>query len=270
MIEKGFTPRDSTIYNLEAYWDDDKNAVRLEWENLDNNTSYCIMRSDTQGNNDYLETIIGSATEYYDYKAASGQTYTYTVVPKTEENIYGELETTIDTNLNRMSIYFLSEVEYQRPPSDVSIVRIDTNYMYRDKQYRVEKTYNIDLDFHDVEIKHNINRNLQIGYNGLPIVTVGADNYDSFPLEFTFGQVSCGKGGQMNIFAHTHNDYLEWKKYIASGLPVVIKDIIGNIWFGTITDHSPTPSTVGNPYLYKISLEFTQSRNMNETRILSS
>lgn len=265
-----FITQDTTIDNLFSYWDNDKNAVKLVWTNLIDNTSYCIMRTDTNGNNEYLETIIGSATEYYDYKVSNGQMYTYSVTPKTTDNIYSAIETTIEVNLNRMSIYFLSEVEYQRPSGDISIVRVDTNYMYKDTQYKVEKIYCIDLDYHEMKITHNINRNIQVGYNGLPIVTVGTDNYDSFPLEFTFGQVRCNSGRQMEIFAHTHNDYLEWRKYVASGLPVVIKDIMGNIWFGTITDHSPTPNIVGEPNLYQISLEFTQSRNMNETRILSS
>lgn len=256
------------IKNLTSYFDIVQNRCVLKWENITNNISYTILRTNSVGYTEYLETIIGNVSVYYDYKATNRETYTYTIIPKTDVEICNHGKTSVSTDFNNMSLYFLSEVKYEVPPEYISAVRTDTNLMYEDAQYRIEKSYSIELNFKDIEITHNIKRDIQISHNGMPIVTVGQDNYDSFPLEFTFGNVKCidGKG---KIDTLTQQDYLEWRSYIASGLPVVVKDIIGNIWFGTITEHNPKTDTQSNIYMYHINLNFTQSRNIDKTRILT-
>lgn len=257
------------ITNLNSYFDKKYNRCILMWDNIADNSSYIVLRTDSSGKEEYLETIIGSTDIYYDYKVSNREKYVYSVIPKTNDNIGDALTTEVSTNFNYMSIYFLSEVGYEVPPEYISATRVDVNTMYGDAQYKIEKMYSVELNFNDVEITHNIKRDIQIGHTGLPIVTVGADSYDSFSLEFTFGQIKCINGNE-KIDVLTQKDYLEWRNYIASGLPVIIKDIIGNIWFGTITEHNPKPDTTSNLYMYNISINFTQTRDMDKTRILTN
>ena len=66
-----------------------------------------------------------------------------------------------------------------------------------------------------------------------------------------------------------YKTFQKWKSDVNSKQPVLIKDIVGNVWFGAITSHTYTPDDSGNYKTYTIKIDFVQTRDMyadNQTR----
>ena len=72
------------------------------------------------------------------------------------------------------------------------------------------------------------------------------------------------------FLASDYRTFQKWKEDINTKQPVLVKDSMGNVWFGTIVEHTYTPDyTGGNYQLYTIKINFEQTRDMNKTRILT-
>ena len=193
--------------------------------------------------------------------------YEYVVIPKTSSAIYSQETTTIETSFSDWCIYFLEEVPYTRPSTSITDVRIYYNYMYGDKQFKVSSAWKVQLDPKIEDITHNIQRDVNDPYNGKPSITYGNKDYDTFSLEFSLGNLSCP------TYQMTGNDYRtfeKWKEDVNSKKSVMIKDSKGNVWFGAITGHSYNVDyeDVTNQ-LYQIKIDFTQTRDMYKTRVLT-
>ena len=258
------------IKDLKATLDSNKNAVKLTWKNADgiSPTSYMILRKDTDGNIQYLETVQKSSiTSYIDYSCGSDLTYQYIVIPKTATEIYQQATVTVKTVFDDWEIYFLTEIPYERPSKTITDVRIYYNYMYGDKQFKVKSAWKIQLQPEIDDITHNIKRDKSDTYRGKPAITYGNMNYDSFSLSFMLGNISCPDYG---IVGGDYRTFQKWKEDINTKQPVLVKDSMGNVWFGTIVEHTYTPDyTGGNYQLYTIKINFEQTRDMNKTRILT-
>lgn len=258
------------ITELKATLDSNKNAVKLTWKNADGviPTSYMILRKDTDGNTQYLETVQQSSiTSYIDYSCGSDLTYQYIVIPKTAMEIYQQATVTVKTVFDDWEIYFLTEIPYERPSTTITDVRIYYNYMYGDKQFKVKSAWKIQLQPEIDDITHNIKRDKSDTYRGKPAITYGNMNYDSFSLSFMLGNISCPDYG---IAGGDYRTFQKWKEDINTKQPVLVKDSMGNVWFGTIVEHTYTPDyTGGNYQLYTININFEQTRDMNKTRILT-
>lgn len=258
------------ITELKTTLDSNKNAVKLTWKNADGitPTSYMILRKDTGGNIQYLETVQKSSiTSYIDYSCGSDLTYQYIVIPKTVTEIYQQATVTVKTVFDDWEIYFLTEIPYERPSTTITDVRIYYNYMYGDKQFKIKSAWKIQLQPEIDDITHNIKRDKSDTYRGKPAITYGNMDYDSFSLSFMLGNISCPDYG---IVGGDYRTFQKWKEDINTKQPVLVKDSMGNVWFGTIVEHTYTPDyTGGNYQLYTIKINFEQTRDMNKTRILT-
>lgn len=258
------------ITDLKATLDSNKNAVKLTWKNADGvtPTSYMILRKNTDGNIQYLETVQKSSiTSYIDYSCGSDLTYQYIVIPKTATEIYQQATVTVNTVFDDWEIYFLTEIPYERPSTTITDVRIYYNYMYGDKQFKVSSAWKIQLQPEIDDITHNIKRDKSDTYRGKPSITYGNMDYDSFSLSFMLGNISCSDYG---IVGGDYRTFQKWKEDINTKQPILVKDSMGNVWFGTIVEHTYTPDyTGGNYQLYTIKINFEQTRDMNKTRILT-
>lgn len=258
------------ITELKATLDGNKNAVKLTWKNADGvtPTSYMILRKDTDGNIQYLETVQKSSiTSYIDYSCGSDLTYQYIVIPKTATEIYQQATVTVKTVFDDWEVYFLTEIPYERPSTTITDVRIYYNYMYGDKQFKVTSAWKIQLQPEIDDITHNIKRDKSDTYRGKPSITYGNMDYDSFSLSFMLGNISCSDYG---IVGEDYRTFQKWKEDINTKQPILVKDSMGNVWFGTIVEHTYTPDyTGGNYQLYTIKINFEQTRDMNKTRILT-
>lgn len=258
------------IKDLKAILDSNKNVVKLTWKNADGvtPTSYMILRKDTDGNIQYLETVQKSSiTSYIDYSCGSDLTYQYIVIPKTVTEIYQQATVTVNTVFDDWEIYFLTEIPYERPSTTITDVRIYYNYMYGDKQFKVSSAWKIQLQPEIDDITHNIKRDKSDTYRGKPSITYGNMDYDSFSLSFMLGNISCSDYG---IVGGDYRTFQKWKEDINTKQPILVKDSMGNVWFGTIVEHTYTPDyTGGNYQLYTIKINFEQTRDMNKTRILT-
>lgn len=92
-------------------------------------------------------------------------------------------------------------------------------------------------------------------------------NYDSFPVSFILGNVSCP---DYNIVGGDYRTFQKWKDDINSKQPILLKDSMGHVWFGSIMNHKFVPDYNGVNYnLYTIKFDFEQTRDMyadNQTR----
>lgn len=268
-IEAVCTIPDGTIgiKNLKASLVDNKNAVKLTWENVVSPTSYMILRKTSDGKIQYIETVQKLTDTYYDYSCGDLSEYEYIVIPKTSSVVYQQSTVKIKTVFSDWAIYFLDEVPYERPSTTITDVRIYYNYMYGDKQFKVASAWKIQLEPTIDGITHNIEREKNEVYRGKPAVTYGNMNYDSFTLEFMLGTLSCPD------YQMTGNDlktFEKWKQDINSKKPVIIKDSKGNVWFGSIAGHTYNIDYEdGANQLYTIKIDFIQSREMNKTRVLT-
>lgn len=258
------------IKDLKATLDDTHNAVKLTWVNEANvaPTSYIIQRINPDGTQQYLETVQkASITSYTDYSCGSNLLYKYIVIPVTNNMVYRQVEVTIQTHFNDWAIYYLTEVPYERPSTSITDVRIYYNYMYGDKQFNVKSFWKVQIEPEIGDISHNIKRDKDDSLEGKPVITYGNMNYDTFSLSFALGNLSCPD----NIITNgDYGDFQKWKADINSKRPVLIKDSIGNVWFGVITSHTYTPDYSGMDYkFYTIKVDFEQTRDMyaeNQTR----
>ncbi len=255
------------IKNLKASLVDDKNAVKLTWENVTSPTSYMILRKMSDGRIQYIETVQKRTTTYFDYSCGDGMEYEYIVIPKTSSIVYKQATVKIKTVFSDWAIYFLDEIPYERLSTTITDVRIYYNYMYGDKQFKVASAWKVQLAPKIDEITHNILREVNDPYRGKPAVTYENKDYDSFTLEFKLGALSCPD------YQMTGNDlrtFKKWKQDINSQKPVMIKDSKGNVWFGAITGHTYNIDYEDSAnQLYTIKIDFTQTRDMRKTRILT-
>lgn len=258
------------ITNLTASLDNSKNSVILTWENVAGvvPTGYMILRKDSANNIQYLETIQQkSLTKYVDYSCGCNKTYQYIVVPKMVDMIYQQATVSITTKFDSWAIYFLTEVPYSRPSESITDVKIYYDYMYGDKQFKVTDRWKIELEPKVDNIAQILKRNKNDVYRGKPTITYGNMNYDSFKLSFVLGNLSCWDNDLINTDYQTLQ---KWKTEVGSNHNVLIKDTNGAVWFGAITEHSYTPDySSGNYQLYTIDIDFVQTRDMCNTRILT-
>ena len=261
----------SAIENITYSFDETKNAIKLSWDIKSGYApaSYMIMR---QGKNDsspqYLYTITSSASYFYDYKACSEQAYIYYITPKTANTCYKTEMAVGVCEFDMWSIYFLTESKYTKPSSTITDTKLFYTTMYGDKQYRVSKTYRVQLDVESGEITHNISREIVENYAKKPMAIVGDKDYVSFSLTFMLGNVLCGTDDEISNYSQS--DFEIWKDWINTGKPIMIKDIKGNCWFGTITSHSFEIDYSVSKYMpYKVTIDFTETRNLDKTRIIN-
>ena len=258
------------ITDLKATLDSGNNTVKLTWKNATNikPTSYIIQRIDEDGNQQYLETLQKeSATSYTDYSCGNNLKYKYIVIPVTTTTVYQQATVDVTTNFDDWEIYFLTEVPYERPSKSITDVRIYYNYMYGDKQFKVTSAWKVQMNPEIDDITHNILRDKQDTYRGKPAITYGDMNYDSFPVSFILGNVSCP---DYNIVGGDYRTFQKWKDDINSKQPILLKDSMGHVWFGSIMNHKFVPDYNGVNYnLYTIKFDFEQTRDMyadNQTR----
>ena len=249
-----------------------KNGIKLTWKLADgvSPTSYMFLRKDDRGNVKYLETKSYGENDtklYSDYSCRSGTEYEYIVIPKTKTTVYEEATVKVKSKFDCWTIYFLKQVPYSRPDTSITDVRIYYNYMYGDKQFSVTDVWKVQISPEIDDIEHNIQRDIDDSYMGKPMITYGNMNYDSFTLSFELGNLSCPS---RDLIGTDYRTFETWKADINSQAPVMIKDPIGNIWVGAITEHTYTPDYAGHNYqLYKIKIKFVQTQDMNKTRIKS-
>ena len=258
------------ITDLKATLDSGNNTVKLTWKNATDikPTSYIIQRIDEDGNQQYLETLQKeSATSYTDYSCGNNLKYKYIVIPVTVTTVYQQATVDITTNFDDWEIYFLTEVPYERPSKSITDVRIYYNYMYGDKQFKVTSAWKVQMNPKIDDITHNILRDKHDTYRGKPAITYGDMNYDSFPVSFILGNVSCP---DYNIVGGDYRTFQKWKDDINSKQPILLKDSMGHVWFGSIMNHTFVPDYNGGNYnLYTIKFDFEQTRDMyadNQTR----
>ena len=257
------------ITDLKATVDTVKNTVKLTWKNATGvtPTSYIIQRINSDGTQQYLETIQKtSATSYIDYTCGGDMIYQYIVIPVTTTTVYQQAKVPIATKFDDYEIYFLTEVPYERPSKSITDVRIYYNYMYGDKQFKVTSSWKVQLNPDIGNVDHNIKRDKSDTERGKPVITYGNMDYDSFSLSFLLGHISCPDYG---LTDGDYKTFQKWKSDVNSKQPVLIKDIVGNVWFGAITSHTYTPDDSGNYKTYTIKIDFVQTRDMyadNQTR----
>ena len=172
----------------------------------------------------------------------------------------------IATSFDDYEIYFLTEVPYERPSKFITDVRIYYNYMYGDKQFKVTSSWKVQLNPDIGDVDHNIKRDISDTERGKPVITYGNMDYDSFSLSFLLGHISCPDYG---LTGGDYKTFQKWKSDVNSKQPVLIKDTMGNVWFGAITSHTYTPDDSGNYKTYTIKIDFVQTRDMyadNQTR----
>lgn len=256
------------VTGLKATLDNTKNTVKLTWKNATGvtPTSYIIQRKNPDGTRQYLETIQKTATSYIDYTCGSDLLYQYVVIPVTKTTVYQQAVASISTKFDDYEIYFLTEVPYERPSKAITDVRIYYNYMYGDKQFEVTSAWKIQLQPRIDSVKHNIKRDKKDSLRGKPVITYGNMDYDSYSLSFTLGQLSCV---DYNLADGDYMTFQKWKADIKSKQPVLIKNTMGDVWFGSIVNHEYIPDDSGSYKLYNIKIDFEQTRDMytdNQTR----
>lgn len=262
----------SAMSNLTYSFMSDKNANGLFWTVNSGfaPASYMIMR---KGANDkspqYLFTIQHNTNYFFDYKACSNQEYTYYITPKTENFCYKtEAFEKAAGDFDMWSIYFLSEQKYTKPSSTITDTKLFYSTMYGDKQYKVDKTYLVQLDIESGDITHNISREIADNYMNKPIAIIGDKDYATFSLTFMLGNIFCSSNDE--LINYSQSDFEIWKDWVNTGKPVMIKDIKGNCWVGTITSHSFNIDYSVPKYMpYKITIEFTETQNLGKTRIIN-
>ena len=254
---------------MKATVDTVKNTVKLTWKNATGvaPTSYIIQRINSDGTQQYLETVQQtSASSYIDYTCGGDMIYQYIVIPVTTTTVYQQAKVPIATKFDDYEIYFLTEVPYERPSKSITDVRIYYNYMYGDKQFKVTSSWKVQLNPDIGNVDHNIKRDKSDTERGKPVITYGNMDYDSFSLSFLLGHISCPDYG---LTDGDYKTFQKWKSDVNSKQPVLIKDIVGNVWFGAITSHTYTPDDSGNYKTYTIKIDFVQTRDMyadNQTR----
>lgn len=261
----------SAIDNITYSFDETRNAIKLSW-NIKagySPTSYMIMRQDKNDKSpQYLYTITSSASYFYDYKACSNQAYIYYITPKTNGACYKTEMAVGIGDFDMWSIYFLSETKYTKPSSTITDTKLFYTTMYGDKQYKVDKSYRVQLDIESGSITHNISREIVENYAKKPMAIVGDKDYVSFSLTFMFGNILCGTDDEISNYSQS--DFEIWKDWVNTGKPVMIKDIKGNCWFGTITSHSFDIDYSVTKYMpYSVTIDFTETRNLDKTRIIN-
>ena len=257
------------ITDLKATVDTVKNTVKLTWKNATGvaPTSYIIQRINSDGTQQYLETVQQtSASSYIDYTCGGDMIYQYIVIPVATTTVYQQAKVPIATSFDDYEIYFLTEVPYERPSKFITDVRIYYNYMYGDKQFKVTSSWKVQLNPDIGDVDHNIKRDISDTERGKPVITYGNMDYDSFSLSFLLGHISCPDYG---LTGGDYKTFQKWKSDVNSKQPVLIKDTMGNVWFGAITSHTYTPDDSGNYKTYTIKIDFVQTRDMyadNQTR----
>lgn len=254
------------VTNVIAEVDKTKNAVVLTWENSVTDAFCIIYRIDTTTNEvKFLAQTDKNAETFTDCTAAQNRSYTYYICPKKQQYLYTTATKAVENiKYNGWTMYFVSETS-QSFEAGVT-VRPYYSYMHNDKQYSVNSTWHLDIDVNGAEITHNINHSVYDTLSGKPVSIYGNNNYDSFTLTFSLGEISCSS--DMGISNFGFDNYTQLRNLIAEKRPVVIKDIVGNVWFGTITEQTSTVE-VGGKNFFSISLGFTQTRDMKNTRILT-
>lgn len=261
-----FTTYENGITSLDGIVDETNGAVRLSWVNVaDDITGYVILRKKGESVK-FLQSLEGQFTEYYDYSCANNAEYEYIIIPKTNTSVYQEKSVYVDVSFDDYFVYFLSEVPYIKPSSDITTTRVFYEYMHGDSQYEVKSIWSLQLNVTFENATHNISRIAENTYKGKPAITYGNMNYDSFTLKFTLGQISrwnCEWEG------YEQDNFDLWREQINSKRPVLIKDTKGNVWFGSIMSHSFEIDYDAIKYQpYNITIEFSQERDMDETRII--
>ena len=78
------------------------------------------------------------------------------------------------------------------------------------------------------------------------------------------------------FLASDYRTFQKWKDDINSKQPILLKDSMGHVWFGSIMNHKFVPDYNGVNYnLYTIKFDFEQTRDMyadnqTKTRILTN
>ncbi len=142
----------------------------------------------------------------------------------------------------------------------LSVIRDGKAYCRR-HTWRVEG--NVEID----GVTHNINKPVNQLYSKMPSVTVQPADYDSFTMTFLFGYVECEESGGEFEFDDQYMFEL-WKKCVAEFETVMIKDPKGNVWTGSITEHSYKVEYDADGMPYSITINFTQTRTEPNTLVL--
>ena len=274
--------RNSYIRNLSATVNTARNCVRLEWESDGNLSQYSVYRKDSNGNLKLLDmdlknTTSGNRTYFDDFSAVSGETYEYLVTPVERPNgyiyhgisngknyeAYHQESITVKPKFNDWSIYFCTEKPCIRGlTGSMGHMQSYIYETYTDRGYDINSIWKVQISPDIGDIKHNIKRDESDAYNGKPAITYGNMNYDSFTLTFDLGKLSCPENKLVGIDT---NSFQRWKEQINSKRCAVIKDPLGNIWFGVITEHNYTPDYTGQNYqLYTIKIDFVQTKDMKD------
>ncbi len=254
------------INNLTASFDEARCAVVLSWSNILSPAGYIVIREE-DGKPVFQQEIKGVATRYYDYACANLSHYKYRIIPKSETGVYAQKSIEVDVSFEDFWIYFLKEEPFVRQDAFVSDTRVFYNYMYGDRMYNVISRWRVELNPELGDITHNIIRNVENTYKGKPAVTYGNMDYDSFRLKFMLGSLTCLDEWS----GYDKRKFDEWKRNINEQFPVMIKDTKGNVWFGAITSHTfNIDYEAADIQPYTITVDFSQTRDMKKTRVLSS
>ncbi len=233
---------------------------------LASNISYRILRK-----NGADTVLIGDfdSAEIYDYTCALLTGYRYIIQPheKDTQNVdghkwihhfYNEVECPVTAPIGKSwAIYELASLPYSAITND------DTRifYPYQDtySDYRISKTWLAALDIDTAhQITHNINKVVYSGNHLKPVAVSGSNDYDTFSLSFTIGNINCPDG---KIGFGTIKDIDEWKAFVARGSLVMLKDPDGGVWVGAITSNSYEKIRCGSHVEYKVTFEFTELKD---------
>lgn len=135
------------------------------------------------------------------------------------------------------------------------------------KAYCRRHTWKIEGNVEIGDITHNITKNINPLYAKMPAVTIEPTDFDSFSLKFLFGYIECEESGGDFVFDDQYMFEL-WKKCVAEMETVMIKDPKGNIWTGSITNHTYKVEYDTDGMPYSITINFTQTRTEPNTLVL--
>lgn len=248
--------------NLTATFNKTKNSVDLSWTGISGIKSYVILRKNNDTNEiRFLNTTI--LTTFSDYTCESEGDYTYYVTPKTESNVYTSASVNIEVSFDEACIYFLQEVESYKPSASVPSER-DYYEMYGDRTYKVMKSFILPAEIDFGTIQNNLSASINNTYAKKPIATYGNSNYDSFSITFDLMKVN----DDCELSGYDYNAFNAWREYINKQYPVIIKDMKGDVWYGSITSQSFKIQYDLPVYMpYVVTIDFTQTRDIKKTLI---
>lgn len=273
---------DGYITNVKTMLDLEKNAIKISWDSTYNG-KYKILREIKDSNViEYISTIETSSQHYfYDYKCRNNLEYKYYIVYfDTNVAMKNAVSSNyIKINYDTYTIMDLIEQPYSRNKISGEVnIRIDYDYMYRNKEYKVNNIFRPEFNIStNLDVKQNLGRETFIGYSEKASVGIWQTNYDSFSLSFMLGNTETINvlndnqeiiNSYLSVVDTGITEELRWKQMISENRPVLIKDYRGNIWFGVITSNTISVDNMSINKNVTINMDFTETFDINRIKIV--